>query len=44
VSGGSFTVERVPILQKPVVQDELAGALSQVLGEVSGAQPAVSVS
>jgi two-component sensor histidine kinase len=35
---------RVPILQKPVVQDELAGALSQVLGEVSGAQPAVSVS
>jgi len=37
---------RVPVLQKPVVQDELAGALSRVLGSASrvkvAVQPAVS--
>jgi hypothetical protein len=37
---------RVPVLQKPVVQDELAGALSRVLGQPSRTkavvQPAVT--
>ncbi|HWU53958.1 MAG TPA: HWE histidine kinase domain-containing protein [Rhizomicrobium sp.] len=32
---------RVPILQKPVVQDELAGALNRVLGRASRAKAAV---
>ena len=32
---------RVPVLQKPVVQDELAGALDRVLGRASRAKAAV---
>lgn len=35
---------QVPILQKPVVQDELAGALNLVLGSKARALPAVSTS
>jgi two-component sensor histidine kinase/CheY-like chemotaxis protein len=34
---------RVPVLQKPVVQDELAGALSRVLGGASPARTTVPV-
>jgi two-component SAPR family response regulator len=32
---------RVPVLQKPVVQDELAGALNRVLGRRTQAKAAV---
>jgi DNA-binding response OmpR family regulator len=36
--------DSVPILQKPVVQDELAGALNLVLGGASGLQRVASAS